>query len=401
MATCSKCGSSRVEPDGTCRACQEARIEAADVRQAELKIDPRRLDEAPEPDAMPEPGAWGRGSDAPPERASGGVTPLPRRASRRSPAPAATDRNAALKLEPEDDNGTTERASIEDAEVVPLHAAQSEGADTATAERPTPPTPRPPPVLASVALRRDLAPAAPAPATLRVSAALLGLIGMLACVAISGVDGLGLVLAGAFAAIAVVGLSPMSYPSRAAAVVTLTGGALTLVTWQSMERLQTIEPIVLLVGVLVLSSALLFRAWHRASLLARAMTLLGMASCMGWLWMARSLATLTILDTQWQAWLPPVLQVPLALILMLSLLAFMDSRSTGGCGMWASLLLLWYVTLQWSQLLALYWPRGTPAFDITAVAPELASAQLAQPLLASLLAVGLAQLLAVASAAEH
>jgi hypothetical protein len=95
------------------------------------------------------------------------------------------------------------------------------------------------------------------------------------------------------------------------------------------------------------------------------------------------------------------MQVPLALLLMLSLLAFMDSRSTGACGTWATLLLIWYALYQWSGLLALYWPRGSGGFALRRVDPQVASAELAQPLLTVLFVVGVAQLLSAASAAER
>lgn len=402
MAKCTECGSARVDPDGSCLDCRDdARSEAADARQAELKIDPRRLDEeAPEPDAMlEEPGAWGRGSDAPPAR----VTPLSPRSRR-----PTTDRNAALQLEPSPEGAEEPDEAQGNAEVVPLReppaeddeAAGDVGEEEARAEKPTPVGHRPP-VLASEALRKDLAPVAPAPGAMRGAAVSLGLLGVLGCVALSGLGGLGAVMAGAFAAITVVGLSPVGYASRATAVLTLGGGALTLGIWSVVQLTNVIEPFVLLGSVTVLSTALIFRAWHRASLFARALTLLGVAGCMAWLWMVRSLGALTILDTHWQAWLPPIMQIPLALLLMLSLLAFMDSRSTGACGAWASLLLLWYTAFEWIALLVLYWPVGAPDFDVTRVDPQLASAHFAQPLLAALLSVALAQSLAIASSSER
>ncbi|MGD8863511.1 MAG: hypothetical protein PVI30_26085, partial [Myxococcales bacterium] len=125
---------------------------------------------------------------------------------------------------------------------------------------------------------------------------------------------------------------------------------------------------------------------------------LGLSVCVGWLWMARVLETLTILEIHWQAWLPTVLQVPFALLLMLSLLAFMDSRSTGGCAAWSALLLSWYAGFQWSHLLARYWPKDAAGFEQANVAAQTAAAALAQPLFLALLAVGLAQLLALVTA---
>jgi hypothetical protein len=397
MRACERCGSTRRTPEGECADC---RIEAAETRQAELKIDLRRLDEAPPASSLiPEPGAWGRGSDPPPPAGLGAGHPH----GRRSPGAAPRlDRNAALALEP---HPASEPPPAAEADVLPLHPeSEAPPADEPAAEEltRTGPMTRPagPPVLASTALRRDLAPAEPAPGALRISAAILGVLGALASVGLCGIQGMGLPLGGAFATLAALGIAPMGYAARASAVVTVSGTGLTLVTWEQLKGASVLEPFVLLIGVGTLSTALLYRAWHRGSLLARALTLLGLSVCVGWLWMARALETLTILDIHWQAWLPTVLQVPFALILMLSLLAFMDSRSTGGCAAWASLLLSWYAGFQWSHLLAQYWPEDATGFEQANVAAQTAATALAQPLFLSLLAVGLAQLLSLVTAAK-
>ncbi len=433
MGICSTCGSRLGAAAARCPNCG---TELADAD-----------DEPPGPSAR----ALARGSDEPSiRRPASPVTALPR-------APAQVPRvaprhNAALDwktLAREDETGPSraaalrpaepERAPDRGAQVVPLRR-EGAGAPTSTepaaagserhpvppapeaaarASTPPPPAPRPasadasgrvtpaaqsaarPPVLASEALRKDLAPAAPATRTGRLWTAVLGLLGLGAAWLACGPHGLGVPMGGAFLALVVLGLVPMPYPARAAALVTVAGSGLTIVTAQRLERATGLEPLVLMVGTCVLAMALLFRSWHRASLLSRALVPLGIALCAGWLWMSRSLPQLLILDSAWQAWLPPVLSVPLALILMLSLLAFMDSRSTGACGAWAVTLLGWYTLYTWVELLGRYWPAHSAAFELARVAPDSALALLSEPLFTAGLALGLAQLLAVATASEE
>jgi hypothetical protein len=257
-----------------------------------------------------------------------------------------------------------------------------------------------PPVLASEALRKDLAPATPAGPPVRRVIVAAGFGGAVAAFALCGASGLGIPLGGAFLALAVIGLVPMPYQARAAAVVTVSGTALSVVTWSRLERAADLEPLVLLIGVLSLSMALLFRSWHRASLLARALVALGVILCAGWLGMSDGLHKLMILDAGWQRWLPAVLPLPLAIVLLLSLLAFMDSRSTGGCTAWASLVLGWYALQVWVELIPIFAPAQARGFALDRGAAELAVTVLGGPLLTVVLAAGLAQLLSVATAAD-
>jgi hypothetical protein len=252
-------------------------------------------------------------------------------------------------------------------------------------------------VLASEALRKELAPATPASAQVRQVTFAVGLIGLAAALVVCGLSGLGVPLGGTFLALSLLGLVPLPYQARAAALVTIAGSGLAVVTWSRLEHAINLERLVLLVGILVLSMALLFRTWHRASLLARALVALGASVCAGWLVMSGAMQRLLVLEAGWQQWLPAVLPLPLAVVLLLSLLAFMDSRTTGGCGAWAGLLLGWYAVYTWAELLPLYWPRSGFVFE--RVQPDLAMTTLSGPLFAIVLAAGLAQLLSVATAA--
>jgi hypothetical protein len=255
-------------------------------------------------------------------------------------------------------------------------------------------------VLASEALRKDLAPAAPAGPEVRKVTVAVGLAGVAAVLALCGPTGFALPIGGAFLALAMLGLAPMPYQARAAALVTVSGSGLAIVTWTRIETATDLERLVVLIGVLVLSMALLFRSWHRASLLARALVALGASVCAGWLAMSDGLQKLLILEAGWQHWLPAVMPLPLAIVLLLALLAFMDSRSTGGCIAWASLLLGWYTLHAWIEIVPLYWPEQGRGFAVAPVDTNLVVTVLSGPLFAIVLAAGLAQLLSVATAAE-
>ena len=133
--------------------------------------------------------------------------------------------------------------------------------------------------------------------------------------------------------------------------------------WDRLEQGAALDPLVPMVGCSLLSMALLFRSWHRASLLARALVALGIVLCAGWVWMSGALQRLLVLEGQWQSWVPAVLVVPLVILLLLSLLAFMDSRSTGACALWSALVLAWYALFAWFDLLALAWPAALAHAD--------------------------------------
>jgi hypothetical protein len=258
-----------------------------------------------------------------------------------------------------------------------------------------------PPVLASEAMRRDLAPATPGETESRAIVAGIGLAGLVVALLLGKAHGLGIPVGGAFAALCVLSLVPLAYSARAAAFVTVAGIGLGVVTWNRLGRSVPVASLVPMMGAMLLATALLFRSWHRASLLARALVALGIVLCSGWVWMSGALHRLLVLEGGWQSWLPAVLVVPLAILLMLSLLAFMDSRATAGCTVWSSLLLGWYAAYTWSGLLAQMWPKGAPEFDLLHQAPHTVIAALSGPLFVVAVVIGVAQLLAVATSSEH
>lgn len=206
-------------------------------------------------------------------------------------------------------------------------------------------------------------------------------------------------------ALIALGLSPMGYAARASAIATVSGSALAVAAFVETTETGRFEPLVLATGVTVLSAALLLRAWHRASWLARALTAFGIAVCAGYLAMSEALRRLPIVDPSWQAWLPQLLQLVLVLLLFLSLLAFMDARSTGGADAWAFSLLGWYVVFRAVETLAWRFPPAGVAIDAAALrvserAAAHAALHSAIPLFAAMFALSLAQLWASRAAAR-
>jgi hypothetical protein len=252
-------------------------------------------------------------------------------------------------------------------------------------------------VLASEALRKELVPATPASRAGRIAIIAIGLVGLAAALLTGPALGLAIPLGGAFLALAALGILPMSYSTRAAATATLGASGLSVASWTELQQRGELKPLVLMTGVVILATALLFRSWHRASLLARALVALGIALCTTWVGMSATLHQLLILEGSWQHWLPPLLSMPLPVLLLLSLLAFMDSRSTGGAAVWACFLLGWYALFCWAGLIQLAWLPGGP-IDRSGVPANVAISMLASPLFSIVVAQGVAQLLAAAGA---
>jgi hypothetical protein len=255
-------------------------------------------------------------------------------------------------------------------------------------------------VLASDVLRTDLSPATPAVQRVRVSLAVLGLIGFSAAMVLVGPLAFGAVIGGAFAALAALGVIRMAYQTRAAATGAIAGAGLLVTTWNRLHHGAELEGVVLLLGVTLLGTALVFRGWHRGSALARWLVVIGIAVCTTWLATSGGIEQLVAPANDWQVWLGPVLALMLVVVLLLSLLAFMDSRSTGACGGWAGLLLGWYTLYTWAGLLTLYMPKEESGLVVQRVTGEFGLTVLATPILVCVLALGLSQLLAVAGAAD-
>jgi hypothetical protein len=253
---------------------------------------------------------------------------------------------------------------------------------------------RRPPVLASEALLRDIAPSRPARRALRVWCPLLGVLGVINVWVLTRGQGLGWPLAGAFCALSLLGLPPMPYSGRASAVTTVSATGLALLLWSDAPSPGGALRIMLTAAVALLGSGLLFRAWHRASALSRFIVASGIGLASLFLWLSGELSDLTLVDTAWQSWLPRVVALAFSLLLLLSLLAFMDARSTGGAAVWAGFILCWMGVHAVTAILQQAWPKGADAIDLTRIPHDTLLAWTSAPLLTALLSIGLAQLMA-------
>jgi len=263
--------------------------------------------------------------------------------------------------------------------------------------------PRRPPVLASEALLRDIAPSRPARHALRVWCPLLGALGAANAWLLTHGQGMGWPLAGAFCALALLGLPPMPYSGRASAVSTVSATALALLLWSDAPSEGGATRVMLTVAVNLLATGLLFRSWHRASVVARIIVGAGIALSSLHLWLSGEFHELTLSDVTWQSWLPRIVVLVFCILLLLSLLAFMDARSTGGASVWAAFVLIWQGLHSVVTIVHAGWPKDAEAFDLARVPRDTLLAWTSTPLLSGLLAIALAQLLAagLASAAQR
>jgi hypothetical protein len=260
-----------------------------------------------------------------------------------------------------------------------------------------------PPVLASEALREQMSPREPGRDTIRILSVLVGFSGAVITFLLLKKSDMGIALGGSFLALLVLGLPSIPYAPRAAAIFVISASTLGVATWMHSGALNVPAPVVETIGIVVLGCALLLRSWHRASITARILVAVGIIVCGSWLGMSGWLKDFTTLDPAWQSWLPTIIRAPFGLLLTLSLLAFMDSRSTGACGVWAVAILIWHGLHMGVQLMILGWPQNALVPNWSVLVHELSAvtaASIASPLLLVLVVFGVAQLLAVAANAE-
>jgi hypothetical protein len=207
-------------------------------------------------------------------------------------------------------------------------------------------------------------------------------------------QGLGWLLAGTFAALALLGLPPMPYPGRASAVTTVSATGLAIALWSDARTPGGTSRVMLTVSVILLASGLLFRAWHRASGLSRFMVASGVLLASLFLWFSGGLTDLMLPDTTWQSWLPRIVGLGFCLLLLLALLAFMDARSTGGSAVWATGILFWNAVYASTTIVRAAWPTQAHDLDFARIADTTLLAWTSVPLLTALLSIGIAQLIA-------
>lgn len=420
--TCMACGSDVAEGADRCPSCgaeQEEKLfhEGSDVR---LEVD--RLGELlPDRDLSLPAERWGRASEHPKASSSSPSAAFEDSIPPLAPIPTLVDEDGdARAAEPESREllaaGAAARSSeppppaarVEESEPkIPLGPHQVDEVSLRALVTPSPevrttspyvtgshPVIVRPPVLASEALQRDLTPAEPAPALLRFWSPVLGLLGAAATWFLTHGHGIGAPLCGAFAALAVLGIPRMPYAARAGAVSTVAATGLAVVLWAEMGGDQGPPAVVLTLTVTLLAAGLFFRAWHRASALSRFMVALGILLGASFLWMSGVFTQLTMLDTAWQSWAPRLVGFPFGILLMLSLLSFMNARTTAGAAAWATFVLLWYALYTTLELLHAVWPKTAEQPDFSLIDSQRMLALGSAPIFSALLALGLAQLIA-------
>lgn len=248
-----------------------------------------------------------------------------------------------------------------------------------------------PPVLASVALREDLRPAQPGAVAATRLALWVGLGGAVVTLLLAGFSALPALCAVVLACVASAGISPLSYRARATALLAL--GAPGLAVCVAFSVLHAGPPLLalLVVAVCALAGGLLFRAAYRASNLARAVVAGGLV--LGVLWLGLGGAWHGVVDVFSDAspGIGGLVAAYLAIPLVLSLLAFMGSDSTGAGRMTSTMLCAWLVVYAAARSLPFTWPLP---HESLASAGVLA---VALPCFVAVTSVALAQLLVVAS----
>jgi len=410
---CTECGAATDDAADHCERCGVL-LEAHKLHEgSDVRVEPERLDAALPHDPSLPAGRWGRVSDHPAPRVSVEHSQPEPAAVRNEPTvePAAVSAPAvaaAPEAPPTKPAGVAAPAApspelfnllANDISVaVPPQASSGRGfgpdARSISTTGGHAVQPRRPPVLASEALLRDLAPPRPARQILRIWSPLLGVLGASAIWLMTRGQGIGLPLAGAFGGLALLGLPPMPYAGRASAVVTVAATGLALVLWADAGTAGGVPTIILTIAVATLATGLYFRAWHRASVIARMIVTLGVLTGATFLWMSGDLADLTVFDTAWQSWLPRLMGLSFGILLLLSLLAFMDARSTGGAAVWATFLVCWQALHAGVEVLHFAWPKSATSPDFSRIPIDNLLALVSTPLLTTLFALGLAQLMA-------
>ncbi len=299
------------------------------------------------------------------------------------------------------------------AEVVPIRPALSSGVDDTPATTPArgeptlaaPPgrsdEPREvqtPPFLASRSLAEDLSPREPGKRTLRWLGVTLGVAGGCASLLLGGMQAPALAAAGGLFILAVLSALPLSYRARALAISGLGATGLGFFSAGSQLRGERLDESLLAGAVFVLGAGLLFRAYHRASRVARLVVMVGILALAAWLVLSGGLGSLTHMDAGWQSWAPALPRVALALLGLISLLVFMDASTTAGGRIWATTLFLVLAAHVFvREAVALYPPTDLGRSALNLPHPELAHA-IAIVVVVITGSVALAQLLAASAA---
>jgi hypothetical protein len=199
-----------------------------------------------------------------------------------------------------------------------------------------------PPILASDLLREQMRPSSPGGTTVRVVAVTLSAAGLVGAAWVGGVHPLTFVSAALLIMLATLALTPMSYSARAISL-TLAGAVATGVAlWQQNVHGLAPERMILAGATILLSGALLFRAYYRGARFSRLVVAFGVAALGAWFVVSGGPESLVSLEGHWQSWAPATTHMTFGLLALLSLMAFMESSTRGGAHVWAGALLVLY-----------------------------------------------------------
>jgi len=351
MPTCKSCNAKVVRTDAFCGTCGEPVPGAKPVVPIARELRPSGVQSAPERLSGTFPPATGTATSA---RAMAVV-------ALSEPEEAGPADIAHTEI---NQTAIRERETSEPAPVLPLHR-RKDGSLSEQQVRPTssaPPAEEPsqlsvpdrdtslpnmpapprPPILASDLLREQMRPSSPGANTLRVVAVTLSTIGLVGAAWAGGVHPLTFVSAALLIMMATLALTRLSYRARAISLVLAGAVATGIALWQQIVHRLPPDGIILAGATILLSGALLFRAYYRGARLSRFAVALGVTALGAWFVLSGSAESLVTLEGHWQSWAPASTHMTFGLLALLSLMAFMESSTRGGAHVWAGALLVLY-----------------------------------------------------------
>ena len=265
---------------------------------------------------------------------------------------------SVLPLQRRKDATSSERASEERSDLGPApEDAKPKPAEPSTSLQNIP-VPAGPPILASDLLREQMRPSNPGERSLRWASLGLCAAGTVGALLAGGTHPLALVSVALMITMATLGLTPMSYRGRAIALLSMGAVATGVALWQQSVHGIAPEGIILAGATIVLGGSLLFRAYYRGAVLSRVAVAIGVAALGLWFLLSGGHESLVAVDGHWQSWAPATTHMLFGLLAMLSLMAFMDSSTRGGCHVWGAALLVLYAVYTALLIGTAVWPAA-------------------------------------------